>query len=495
MNTHDPEISRNSLRNRVLQGGVWIFTFRISKQVLGFIRIVVLARLLAPHDFGLFGIALLTLSVFDTFSQTGFGDALVQKPGDISKYLDVSWTVTMVRGVVLFCLIFFSAPMIAAFFDSTQATLFIRIIALSILLKACTNVGVIYFPKQLTFDKQFTFDLTSNLVDFIVAITAALLLRNAWALVFGSLAGNLTRLGLSYHLHPYRPRLRWDWEKIKELLGFGKWIWATTALVFLVNQGDDLVVGRMLGAAALGFYQMAYRIANLTATEFAEVVARVTFPAYARLQDEKHSLRNAFMDTTRLTLFISTLPMILIVLLASDLTEVILGKKWMPMVPAMQVLALVGLARAAAATARPVLLAVARPDVDTKLKILQLILLAAAIVPLSIKWEILGTSIAVLLSAGVMAIASGVAASKLIGCHNRHLLTSAIHPLICAMAACVLHFMAEPYVPGTGGLQIAVSLSIAIVAYLAVAAVLDKFFGYGIRTILQNRVFNVISKE
>jgi O-antigen/teichoic acid export membrane protein len=456
---------------------------------------VILARLLAPNDFGLFGIALLTLSVFDTFSQTGFGDALVQKPGDISKYLDISWTVTIVRGVVLFGLIFFSAPAIAAFFDSTQATLFIRIIALSILLKACNNVGVIYFPKQLTFDKQFTFDLASNLVDFIVAITAALLLRNAWALVFGSLAGNMTRLGLSYHLHPYRPRLQWDWVKIKELLGFGKWIWAATALVFLVNQGDDLVVGRMLGTAALGFYQMAYRIANLTATEIAEVVARVAFPAYARLQDEKNTLRKAFMDTTRLTLFISTLPMILIVLLAADLTAVVLGKKWMPMVPAMQVLALVGLARAVAATTRPVLLAVARPDVETKLKILQLILLAALIVPLSIKWEILGTAIAVLVSAGVMAIASGVAASKLIACHNRHLFTSVIYPLVCTMAVCALHFMVKPYFPGTGGLQIAVSLTIVVGAYLAVAAALDKFFGYGIRTILQKRVFNVMSKQ
>jgi O-antigen/teichoic acid export membrane protein len=117
-----------------------------------------------------------------------------------------------------------------------------------------------------------------------VSITLAFTLRNVWALVWGGLAASFVRLFMSYLIHPYRPRLSLARKELQELFGFGKWLLGSGVLVFLVTQGDDLFVGKVLGPAALGLYQMAYLISNLPATEISRTMAQVAFPAYSKLQ-------------------------------------------------------------------------------------------------------------------------------------------------------------------------------------------------------------------
>ena len=218
------EIIEESLSRRVVKGGVWVFALRITQQIFYLIRLIILARILAPHDFGLLGIAMLTMMTLETFSQTGFQAALIQKKENIDAYLNSAWTVGIIRGFILFIILYFIAPYISIFFKTPQAEPIIRVIGFSFLIQAFTNIGVIYFQKELEFNKQFVYKLTGTLADFVVAVSAALLLRSVWALVFGLLAGNATRLVVSYFIHPYRPHINFDMGKAKELFGFGKWV-------------------------------------------------------------------------------------------------------------------------------------------------------------------------------------------------------------------------------------------------------------------------------
>jgi O-antigen/teichoic acid export membrane protein len=128
---------------------MWVFGLRITSRGLGFVRTIILARLLAPHDFGLLGIAILAISTLETLSQTGFQAALIQKKENIESYLDTAWTVSAIRGIILFLILFLSAPVIAKFFNSPQATLIIRIIAVSTLLSGFRNIGILFFQKEL----------------------------------------------------------------------------------------------------------------------------------------------------------------------------------------------------------------------------------------------------------------------------------------------------------------------------------------------------------
>ena len=172
------EKPETSLSQRVAKGGMWVFALRGLEKGLGLIRLVILARLLAPHDFGLFGIALLAMSTLETFSQTGFQTALIQKKGDITQYLDTAWTVSVIRAVILFVILFFSAPYVAHFFNTPEASLIIKIIGISMLIGGFSNIGTVFFQKELEFNKQFIYRLSTTLAEFVVVISAALLLQS-----------------------------------------------------------------------------------------------------------------------------------------------------------------------------------------------------------------------------------------------------------------------------------------------------------------------------
>jgi len=206
----------DTLSQKVVKGGFWVFFLRIVNRGFSLIRLIILARILSPSDFGLMGIALLTMSTLETFSQTGFQQALIQKKEDIKSYLNSAWTVLILRGFILFTILYFIAPYAATFFNSPEAKTIIQVIGFAILLRAFTNIGVIYFQKELEFRKQFIYQFSGTLADFIVAISAVLILKNVWALVFGLLAGNIARCFVSYLIHPYRPHLSKDLGRAKE---------------------------------------------------------------------------------------------------------------------------------------------------------------------------------------------------------------------------------------------------------------------------------------
>jgi len=388
------------LYQRTIRSGVWVFSLRMLEQVLGVIRLIILARILSPNNFGLMGIALLAMSALETFSQTGFAQALIQKKEKTEEYLDAAWTFMLIRNIALFAILFLGAPYIAYFFEAPEAPLLMRVIGISLLFGSSggiggfANIGILYFQKELEFNKQFIYRLTGTLADFVVAVSSAIILKSVWALVFGLLAGNIVRFFVGYLIHPYRPRLNFDFDKARELFVFGKWILGSSILVFFLNQGDDILVGKLLGATMLGFYQMAYRISNMLATEITHVISQVTFPAYSKLQDNIPKLREAYLKTLQLTAFISIPLAGGIFILAPDFTKIFLGEQWIPMVPAMQVLALWGLSRSIAATTGPLFNGIGKPRINTWLQLAKLILIAIFIYPLTMLWDITGTALA-----------------------------------------------------------------------------------------------------
>lgn len=422
--------SGESLSQRVIKSGFWVFSLKITERAFSLIRLIILARILAPHDFGLMGIAMLTMATLETFSQTGFQAALIQKKENTELYLDAAWTIMIIRGFILFTILYFIAPYAAIFFKSPQAKPIIRIIGFSILFQAFTNIGVIYFQKELEFNKQFIYQLSGTLADFIVAISAALILRSVWALVFGLLAGNAVRCFVSYLIHPYRPHLSSDLGKAKELFGFGKWVLGSSILVFLITQGDDIFVGKLLGTTALGFYQLAYRISNMPATEITHVISQVTFPAYSKLQDNIPKLREAYLKVLQVTAFLSFPIAGLIFVLAPDFTKIFLGEKWMPMVPAMMILCVFGVARSLGATNGSLFNGSANPKFNTKIAFIKLILLAILIYPLTKKWGIVGTSLATTLPVFASQSYGFFKVSKILQCKLRNFLLPFSIPII-----------------------------------------------------------------
>jgi len=473
------------LHQRTIRSGAWVFAIRIASQGFSFVRLIIIARILAPDDFGLFGIAMLAMATLSTFTATGFSSALIQKKGRIEDYLNTAWTVTILRGAAIFTILFFAAPYVATFFNAPETTNILRVIGISTLLGGFANIGVVYFEKELEYNKQFFYELSSMVADFVVVVSTALILRSVWALVFGLLASSIVKVIVSYRIHPYRPRFSLDLGKAKELFAFGKWILGSAVVVFLFSQGDDGFVGKLLGVASLGLYRMAYQISNTPTSEVASVFSRVTFPVYSKLQDNLPGLRQAYLKVLQLNAFLSIPLAAGIFMLAPEFTQIVLTAKWLPVVPALQVLVLFGVLRSISATTSAVFRGVGKPQIVTRWDAIRLGVLVAVIYPLTIQWGIMGTSIAVVLAQLVATVGFSYMVIKITECGVKDFSRLIGLPLIStAIMVLLLWGLKATFLTVSIGQFILLILA-GIATYFGATYLLDRFCNYGMRPLIK----------
>ncbi len=477
------------LSGKVAKSGFWLLILKMSVNIIGLLKLFILARLLVPNDFGVMGIAFLIIAILDTFSETGLHTALVQMKDDIKEYLNTVWSISIIKGFILYVILFISAPYVAIFFKSPESTAIIRVVGIAIIIRSFENIGAVYFHKELEFNKHFICRFSSTIANFSVAVFAAFTLRSVWALVFGQLAECITGVVTSYLLHHYKPRFNLDLNKAKKLFGFGKWVFGSSILLFIFTQGDDFLVGKLLGVTALGFYQMAYRISSMPTTEITRVISKVAYPAYSKIQDNLPRLRDAYLKILRLTAFLSFPISGLIVSLAPHLTLVILGEKWNPMVPCMQVLALYGLIMSVATTAGPIFNSIGKPGINTKNQFLQVILLMVLIYPLTSKWGLLGTSLAVVFTSLAVNILVLFKLLKVTQCMLWSVVQLLLFPGISAFIAfSSMIIIKENYFPSKGIVELILSITYGILVYLSICYFFDKFFKYQIVSSVKDSV-------
>jgi len=432
-----------SLTGRVVKGAAWVFAGKLVGRGMSLVRLIVLARLLSPEDFGLFGIVMLAIATLETFTQTGFNTALIQRKDNTEDYLDTAWTVQIIRGLVLAGLVYASAPLVGWFFNEARAIPLLRVMCISVALGGFVNIGTIYFRKELKFHKQFVYDLVPAVLSLIVGVILAYRLRSVWALVWAGLAAAPARVLLSYAIHPYRPRLHWSSAQAALLFRFGRWVLASSILVLLLNHGDDAFLGKLLGAASLGLYQMAYRISNLPATEITHLVGAVTFPAYSKIQNETSRLRQSYTAIYALTAA-TTVPLTaLIALFADPLVPRVLGETWRPAVPAIQVLAVWGFIRSLGAHTGPLWVATGKPHLPAYFQAVKLCLLAVTIYPFTKAWGVTGTALAVVCQSVVVHAVGYWFLARSLECRVSHIVKHLVLPCAAAAVATLAIFIAD----------------------------------------------------
>jgi len=422
-----------SWSQKVVHAGFWAFALHMAAQLFVLLRLFVLAVLLSPWDFGLFGMAVLAQLALDSLTRTGFEQALIQKKGEITHYLEVAWTVRFIRGLLLAIVLFGTAPWVSAFFGEPAAIPLMRTLSLAFVFQGLRNIGVVYFQKKLEFHKEFAFQFSGIFVDMVVAITAAYLLRNAWAFILGLVAGDLTRLVVSYLIHPFRPRFRFDAIKTRELFDYGMWVFFFGITVFIGFNGAGVVIGKIIGATALGYFQTAQRIPNIVVKQLGETIGGVAFPAYAKLQSSVDDLRAAYQRIAGFSATLLIPAAVGIMCIGPDFTRIFLGPKWMPMAPALAILSLAGLIGSIVWTGRPVFMGGGRPQVVFHMQLAIAATVFLCIYPLSSRWGIVGASVAMVLSNTSALVVWYVNLRRLVGVTRKDLALLFTPPLIASM--------------------------------------------------------------
>lgn len=374
---------------------MWTALRQAVQQGCALISLVVVARLIPPAEVGLFSMATLVLTITRALTETGFEQALIQRAELNDEVLDVGFVAVLARGLAVGLVLALAAGLFAAFFEEPRVADILRVLALGIAIEGLINNRVAMFQRALDFRRYFFFHAAGQLLGLCATVVTAFVWHNVWAVVAGQLAAALARVIASYVLCAERPRLRFRWPVARELLQYGRWVSASSVLLFLLVNGDNVVIGKWIGAEALAYYNWAYQLASLPALVITQVLSSVMFPALAAVRGDQARLAELFARSMRVTWLLALPSSLLIAALVELFTRALLGDKWLPIVPLTHALALFGLLRAIGASAGALFLAIGRPDVRAKLQIAQLLVFALCLYPLFRAYDVLGVALAV----------------------------------------------------------------------------------------------------
>lgn len=317
---------------RITRGAGWIYTYRWLDRLLGFVSIVVLARILVPEDFGLVAIAASYVAILEGLSDFDVNKALIRARDHDRSLFDSAWTLSVVRGIVSALLMVVIAP----FVGDTRMTAILYVLAVSPLLQGLSNPRFVMFERELVYSKLAVLTLTAKIVSFSVTLYIALVYRSYWALVLGILAGSLTSAVLTYLLKPYRPRF--SVSRFSEIFAFSGWMSLATAVTTLSMQTDRIIVGRLLGVANAGSYYMTQRVGVVPTSELISPLQRILFPTFSEIAEEPQKLRRAVRESVNILGSLSLPAGIGFALVANDFVPIVLGDTWLMIVPLLVVL-------------------------------------------------------------------------------------------------------------------------------------------------------------
>lgn len=384
-----------------IKGVSWIGLLRMSTRGVSFLRTLILARLLSPAQFGIFGIAILVTAFLEILTETGINVILIQEKEDIKKYINSAWIVSIIRGFLIGLIIFLSASFIANFFNSLPSEILIQLISLVPLIRGFINPFSIKFQKHLEFHKEFWYRLVIFSFDAVIATLFAYITQNAISLVFGLIAGALLEVLLSFLVIKPLPNLSFNKNYLLKLFHSGRWITAYGIFNYLGENFDNLVVGKLLGAFPLGIYQMAYKISYIPISEISDVVNKVIFPVFAKIEVNREKLVNAFKKTTLIVSALAIPTGVFIFVFSKEIVILLLGDRWVEVGPILKILSFYGVIRAIYGPSTALFLSLKKQKYITVMTSVRLFGLFITIVPFVSRYGMLGAAYSALFSSAI----------------------------------------------------------------------------------------------
>jgi O-antigen/teichoic acid export membrane protein len=398
--------------SHTFKGISWMGLLRISTRGVAFVRLAILARILSPTQFGVFGVATLVLAFLEVITETGINVFLIQKKDESNEYISSAWVISIARGCLISLVIVISAPFIARFFNSAESQSLLYLIAVVPFVRGFINPSIINIQKDIQFHKEFYLRTLLLIVDASVAIIVAFITKSAVSLAYGLIISAIIEVVLSFVLFKPRPGFSFEFPKIRHIGARGSWITLTGIFAYLSENLDNILVGRIMGTQFLGIYQNAYKISTLTISEIAEAVNKVTFPVYSKLSDDKIRLKNAFSKVILTSSGLTIALGIFIFIFAEQIVLIILGQNWLSAVPVVKILSIYGILRTILGNIPALLLSLEKQKIVAGIVFIRLFSLAILIVPLIEKFGMIGAGYAMLLSVIIEAPFMAYAAHK-----------------------------------------------------------------------------------
>lgn len=333
-----------SLKKQTIKGVAWSTIQRFSTLCISFVSNLVLARLLSPDDFGCIGILVVFISISQTFIDSGFGSALIQKKtptqDDYSTIFFWNIGVSVLIYIVLYCL----APIIARFYNINIITDILRVQGLIIIINSFRIVQYNKLRKSLKFKKISIITILADIIAVITAIILAYQGYGVWCLVTQQLLLSTLTTLLFWLSSDWKPSLVFSKDSFKELFSFGGYILLSNIFVTLFNDIQSLIIGKLYSVRNVGLYTQSRRLESIPAGTISAVVSQVVFPLFSKYQNDTYTLKEILKKITRTLAFVVFPLMVIAIIIAEPLIIILFSDKWIDCVPFFRILCIGGIA-------------------------------------------------------------------------------------------------------------------------------------------------------
>ncbi len=327
----------SAITGRLIKGSMWLSLSRAIVNLLTMLSTFILARYLSPSDFGLVALGTTMLMIVSTVTELSLTQALIHHEEPTNDHFSTAWTLNAVRGLILCIFLAACAYPASLIYDDPRLTGVMIALGLSVFLSSLRNPRLVVLQRQLIFWQEFVLNVSERLMTFVAAVVIAVVFHTYWALVVGTLVGQLTNVLTSYLVLPFRPSV--TFRHMREFFSFSAWLAASQIVNTLNWRFDYLLVGKILGGTALGYYTVGGRLARLPSNEATLPLTQTIFPTFASIRNDPPRLAAAYQRVQALVTAIALPAGIGVATIAEPLIRLALGDKWLPAVFIIQALA------------------------------------------------------------------------------------------------------------------------------------------------------------
>ena len=455
----------------------WRAVELVGVRLIALARFFVLAKLLAPDDFGLLAIAAVAIELSLALTDLGLIPSLIQHRNPDDRLYDAAWTVELMRACLVAGVLLISAPLIAALFGDPRAAPILRGLAIATLIASLGSVRAADFVRDLRFGPVAALELSSALVEAVVAIALARTL-GVWALVVGQIAAAVVRTVLSWILAPYRPRLVRNLNDVRPLLVFGRWMLLT---VMLYTAGDMFlrgVVSRRLGTVDLGLYYVAFRLAMLAKQVMSDLMRPVVFPVYAKLQDTPSQAAHVYRSTILAMAVVMMPSYALLATLAPSLVSDVLGARWVGSDQVIQLLSGAACISLVTECTIPLVTGLGRPHFAALVFGIRSALVVCLVWSLSGAYGVDGAAVAWLVAEVIVQVIAVAATRRTIPAPFRGLRPPLVAVMLVSAVTALVAWLVDTRVGG--GIGVVAAVTAASIAGVTLLVVLDRTLRLGL---------------
>ncbi len=317
-----------SLKKKTVNGVSWSAIDNVTQYGVQFVVSIILARLLTPDDYGLLGLITIFTAVCNTVINGGFTTALIRKKNATDDDYCTVFIANICMSILLYLIIFFCAPLIAAFFNRDELVTLTRVASLSMIIGGLAIVQRVRLTKRIDFKTQAKITFLNSTCSGIIGIGMALTGFGVWALVAQGLSSRIIRTVLFWIHNKWIPRLRFSKKSFHELFGFGWKMMVSSLLDSVWKELYQVVVGKFYSPGTLGQYTRAKGFSKMFSSNITAVIQRVTYPVLSSIQDEKSRMIGAYRRIIKTTMFVTATGMFFLGAVSGPLIYCLIGPKW-----------------------------------------------------------------------------------------------------------------------------------------------------------------------